>query len=131
MDEKALVELRRKLDVDDAASESVAGRKHRPTPSEVAGLKQEDIRQLNEINGDELVTVCSNEEGDKDEERDEVGDMEALEKRSVVSRGSAKTSLSQRSYVKRLERQLEDERKAREKLERELEEIKSHLKSTL
>lgn len=121
MDEKSVEELRKKLNIDEAEEQS-------------QGLKQEDMRRFDEINGDHH----SADEADREEERDEVGDLtEASEKKSQMSRVSGRSKISSRTYVTRLEKQLNEEKEARERLEKELEEIKrlnqeitSHLKST-
>ena len=121
MDEKSVEDLRKKLYNDEAEEQS-------------QGIKQEDMRRFDEINGDHY----SADDADQEEERDEVGDLaEGTEKKSQVSRISGRSKFSSRTYVTRLEKQLNEEKEAREKLERELEEIKrlnqeitSHLKST-
>ena len=86
--------------------------------------KQEELKRLDEAIGEHLETAEDREHAE--EEQDEVGEiMEASsEMRSKTSRGSARSKLSSRTYVTKLERQLNEEKEARLRLERELEEIK-------
>ena len=88
------------------------------------GLKEEDKDNLNH----EALSRLEDHESEYlglEEERDVVADLESLNTKSIMSRRTETgTYVSSRTYVSKLERELGEERIAREKIERELDELR-------
>ena len=97
-------------------------------------IKDEDLEGVQEEGSDKKEIYVNPEEEDpeqKSELYDEIDSLYQDEARSVVSKAksvrsnaSNATGVSSKVYINQLEKQLDEERKARERLQRELEEVK-------
>lgn len=87
------------------------------------GVINEDEGSINDNLTHDNLAQFESEVGDEEELRDDVTELESVKTQSIVSKRSGST-YSGRTYASKLERELNEERKAREKIESELEELK-------